>query len=53
MKTAAWEAAATEELLRGFKKRFEKSLPLKNINLVFIESKAVAAAKQGQNTEEA
>jgi len=39
-KTAAEEAAVNEELLKGLKKRFERSLPLKNINLVFIESSA-------------
>lgn len=31
------ETLSEEELLKKFKKRFEKNLPLKHINLLFIE----------------
>ena len=41
-KAHAEQQAVEEELLRAFRKRFERSLPLQNVNLIFVESAAVA-----------
>ena len=42
-KVHALENAINEELLKGLKKRFEKSLPFQSINLIFVESAAAAS----------
>lgn len=42
-RSQAERKAVDEELIRILKKRFEKSLPLNSINLVFIESEAARA----------
>jgi hypothetical protein len=53
-KAKAEEKAVDEELLKAFKKRFEKSLPIQNLNLIFIESHAAHAfiASHGNNGEQ-
>lgn len=39
-KAKAEAHAIEEELLKAFKKRFEKTLPLQNVNLIFVQSSA-------------
>lgn len=45
------ESAAIElELLAAFKKRFERSIPISNVNLIFIESSAAQAYLASHHT---
>ena len=52
-KAKAEETAIDEALLAAFKKRFEKSLPLSHINLIFIESHAAQAFLASHHTTQA
>ena len=52
-KAKAEEHAINEALLAAFKTRFEKSLPLSHVNVIFIESSASKAFLASHHTTHA
>lgn len=45
-KATAERVAIDDELVRAFKKRFDKSLPLNSLNLIFIQSESCTKASR-------
>lgn len=51
-KAAAEHVAIDDELVQAFKKRFEKSLPLNSLNLIFIQSEScLKSARESMLTQ--